>query len=154
MTHPGPDLALLLLGSYRKLVDQAVRELNRRGYPDVTPTLHYAMTAISLGAKTGSELAQALAVSKQAASKTVTTLLERHFIESIPDPADSRRKRLTVTDLGHRVMEEGAAIFDALRDSWSEAAGPDALASLEQTLRDYNGAEAIRLDSPGWASQA
>ena len=39
MTHPGPDLALLLLGSYRKLVDQAVRELNRRGYPDVTPTL-------------------------------------------------------------------------------------------------------------------
>ncbi|WP_382305426.1 MarR family winged helix-turn-helix transcriptional regulator [Herbiconiux sp. UC225_62] len=154
MTHAGPDLALLLLASYRRLVDQATVELDRRGYPDVTPTLHYAMTAISLGAETASELAQALAVTKQAAAKTVTSLLERGFIDSTPDPADNRRKRLTVTDLGRRVMDEGATIFDDLREKWIAAAGPDAITALEGTLREYTGSEVIRLDAPGWTAGA
>lgn len=153
MKNPGPDLALLLLASYRKLVDQAIVELDHRGYPDVTPTLHYAMTAISLGSETASELAQALAVTKQAAAKTVTSLLERRYIEATTDPTDSRKKRLTVTELGHRVMQDGIAIFDTLREEWINGAGAEALAALENTLREYTGPDVIRLDSPGWTAQ-
>lgn len=154
MNHPGPDLALLLLASYRKLVDQAISELDRRGYPDYTPTMHYAMTAISLGSETASELAQALAVTKQAAAKTVTSLLERRYLQTTTDPADNRKKRLTVTELGHHVMQEGIVIFDALREDWIAAAGSDALVVLEDTLRHFTGPDQIRLDSPGWAGEA
>lgn len=153
MNHPGPDLALLLLATYRKMVDQAIVELDRRGYPDVTPTLHYAMTAISLGSETASQLGQALAVTKQAAAKTVTSLLERRYIETTSDPTDSRKKRLTVTELGHQVMQEGMAIFDALREDWEATAGTDAVNALENTLRQYAGTEVIRLDSPGWTAR-
>jgi DNA-binding MarR family transcriptional regulator len=152
MTNPGPDLALLLLASYRKLVDQAVLELERRGYADVTPTLHYAMTAISLGAATASELGQALAVSKQAAAKTVAALSARDFIAVESDPSDNRRKRLRVTALGYRVMQEGAAILDELRERWANDVGRDEMTGLERMLRDYTGDAAIRLEAPGWLS--
>ena len=150
MNNPGPELALLLLASYRRLVDEAILELERRGHPDVTPTLHYAMTAIDLGAGTASELAQALAVTKQAAAKTVAALEARGFIEIGVDPRDTRRKQLRVTERGHDVMQEGAAVFDELREKWVASAGESRIAELEAVLRDFSGARPIRLDAPGW----
>ena len=150
MDQSGPDLALLLLATYRKLVDRAVLDLEQRGYHDVTPALHFAMTAISLGADSASTLAEALAVTKQAAAKTVAALASREWVHVSVDPTDSRRKRLVVTPLGNAVMTEGAAAFDRLRRSWADAAGEAALGQLEQTLRDFVGADSIRLDAPGW----
>jgi DNA-binding MarR family transcriptional regulator len=150
MTHPGPELALLLLASYRRLVDDAVLELERRGHPDVTPTLHYAMTAIDLGAATASELGQALAVTKQAAAKTVTALVARDYVEVAVDPDDSRRKLLRVTELGHRVMRDGEEVFDVLRDQWIAAAGQQDVTDLERVLRAFLGGESVRLEAPGW----
>lgn len=154
MTNPGPELALLLLAAYRKLVDDAIVALADRGYPDVTTTQHYAMTAIDGGASTASELGHALAVTKQAAAKTVAALEARKFIEVGVDPGDSRRKALRVTDLGHRVMREGAAIFDDLRAQWIESAGGEAISQLERTLRDYSAGKPVRLDAPGWSQDA
>lgn len=150
MSHPGPELALLLLASYRKLVDEAVLELDRRGYPEITPTLHYAMTAIDLGARTASELAQALAVTKQAAAKTVNALASRGFVDVSVDALDSRRKQLSVTDAGYRVMNEGAVVFDELREHWAEQVGLHDIERLEQTLRNYSSNAPIQLKAPGW----
>ncbi|WP_251857244.1 MarR family winged helix-turn-helix transcriptional regulator [Herbiconiux sp. L3-i23] len=127
-------------------------ELAHHGHADVTPTLHYAMSAIDLGAGTASELAQALAVTKQAAAKTVSVLLARGYIDIDVDPDDRRRKRLRVTVAGHRVMQDGAAIFDTLRENWAEQAGKEAVEALEETLRDYTRDAPIRLDSPGWSN--
>ncbi|GIJ43713.1 MarR family transcriptional regulator [Virgisporangium aliadipatigenens] len=150
MTRPGPHLALLLLGSYRKLVDAAVRELADRGHDDVRPSLHYAMSAIDLGAESASELGRALSVSKQAAAKTIAVLVQRGWVAVEDDTADRRRRRLRVTDLGHRVMREGEAIFDDLRKAWAERIGDDELARLEELLTAFVGADTIRLESPGW----
>jgi DNA-binding MarR family transcriptional regulator len=136
VTHSGPDLALLLLAAYRKLVDQAVTEQERRGYGVVTPILHYALSAIAAGVTTATGLAQALAVSKQAAAKSIAVLSARGFVAVRMDPADNRRKRIEVTPLGSRVMEDGAAIFDQLRSEWASHAGSDRLQHLEETLRE------------------
>ena len=107
MTGPGPTLALLLLAGYRKLVDAAVLELEARGYDDARPALHYAMTAIDRGADSASALGRALSVSKQAAAKTITSLTERGWVAVEDDDADRRRKRVLVTELGHRMMRAG-----------------------------------------------
>ena len=149
MTRPGPNLALLLLGSYRKLAATAQSELAERGHPDLRSSLHYAMSAIDRGAATASELGRALSVSKQAAAKTIGVLVDRGYVAVGEDPADGRRRSLHVTDLGHRVTLEGESIFDDLRRQWAERIGSEALELLESQLAEFVGDDGIRLEAPG-----
>jgi DNA-binding MarR family transcriptional regulator len=153
VSRPGPNLALLLLGSYRKLVDAAKLELEARGYDDVRPALHYAMSAIDLGAESASDLGRALSVTKQAAAKTIAILMERGWVAVEDDTADRRRRRIRVTDLGHQVMREGESIFDDLRRAWADQLGHDNLARLEAQLTAFVGDDTIQLASPGWISE-
>lgn len=153
MTRPGPHLALLLLGSYRKLADAAQRELANRGYGDMRSSLHYAISAIDRGATSASELGRALSVTKQAAAKTIAILVERGYVVVHQDPADGRRRSLRVTDRGHQATAEGEAIFDELRAQWADRIGADALDRLEAQLVEFVGDDGIRLEKPGAASE-
>ena len=119
----GPNLALLLLGGYRKLVDAAVVELEARGFRDARAPEHYALSAIESGADSVSELGRRLSVTKQAAAKTAEALLERGYISRDADPSDARRKRLTLTPLGTDLLRQGHQIFNELRARFEEQIG-------------------------------
>src|SRR5271169_7092085 len=134
MSRSGADLALLLLGGFRSLVDTATAELARRGYEDVRPVHDFAMRAIAAGADNASELGRRLSVSKQAAAKTVAVLEARGYLARGADPLDARRKRLEVTALGFEVMRVGEAVFDELRDKWRLRIGVKQLERLESDL--------------------
>ena len=134
MSRSGADLALLLLGGFRVLVDDAILELGTRGYEDVRPAHDFAMRAIAAGADNASELGRRLSVSKQAAAKTVAVLEERGYVARGADPLDARRKRLEVTALGFEVMRTGEAVFDELRDRWKRKIGAKQLERLESDL--------------------
>src|SRR5664279_6658728 len=123
MSGSGADLALLLLGGFRSLVDAAIVELAARGYEDVRPVHDFAMRAIAAGAYNTAELGRRLAVSKQAAAKTVAVLQQRGYVTRDADPFDARRKRLEVTGLGFEVLREGETIFNELRDQWQQRIG-------------------------------
>jgi DNA-binding MarR family transcriptional regulator len=150
MSRSGADLALLLLGGFRVLVDDAIRELAERGYEDVRPVHDFAMRAIAAGADDASELGRRLSVSKQAAAKTVAVLEERGYVTRGADPVDARRKRLQVTELGFEVMRVGEDVFDELRDKWKRKIGAKQLERLESDLAALVGASPVRVDSPGW----
>lgn len=152
MSRSGADLALLLLGGYRMLVESAAGELAARGHEDVRPVHDFAMRAIAAGADNASELGRRLAVSKQAAGKTITVLLERGYVQRGADPHDARRKRIDVTPLGWEVMREGEAIFDALREGWARRIGTDELVVLEQQLTMLVGDAVIRPEEAGRAA--
>ena len=153
MIGAGPNLALLLLASYRKLLEAALTELAVRGYGDVRPSHDFAMRAIESGADSASELGRALSVSKQAAAKTIGALAERGYVVSEDDPADGRRKRIRVTPLGHEVMREGERVFNELRDAWARQLGHTELTRLEEQLTAFVGESPIRLDAPGWVAR-
>ena len=153
MSRSGADLALLLLGGYRKLVDAVIAELDVRGYPDARPVLEFAMRAIDAGADSASELGRRLSVSKQAAAKTIATLLERGYVDIEVDPGDRRRKRVRVTDRGHSLMREGEAIFEELREEWARTLGAAGLARLERDLAKVVGDSAVQVQAAGWAAQ-
>jgi DNA-binding MarR family transcriptional regulator len=150
MSRSGADLALLLLGGFRVLVDDAVLELAKRGYKDVRPVHDFTMRAIAAGADNASELGRRLSVSKQAAAKTVAVLEERGYVIRGADPIDARRKRLEVTALGFEVMEVGEAVFDELRDKWKRKIGAKQLERLESDLANLVGASPVSIESPGW----
>ena len=152
MARSGADLALLLLGGFRVLVDDAILELAARGYEDVRPVHDFAMRAIAAGADDASELGRRLSVSKQAAAKTVAVLEERGYVTRGADPLDARRKHLQVTALGFEVMQVGEAVFDELRDKWKRKIGAKQLERLESDLAALIGAASVRVDSPGWTA--
>ncbi|GAA1635220.1 MarR family winged helix-turn-helix transcriptional regulator [Actinoplanes couchii] len=149
MSRTGADLALLLLGGFRTLVDDAVDELARRGHHDVRPVHDFAMRAIAAGADNASALGRHLSVTKQSAAKTIGVLQERGYVAVEPDPGDARRKRLIVTELGFEVMRQGEAIFEELRAGWAARIGAEELATLERHLTTLVGARPIRFDTPG-----
>jgi DNA-binding MarR family transcriptional regulator len=154
MSRSGADLALLLLGGFRVLVDEAVLELAKRGYKDVRPVHDFAMRAIAAGADDASELGRRLSVSKQAAAKTVAVLEERGYVTRGADPLDARRKRLEVTELGFEVMQVGEAVFDELRDTWKRKIGAKQLERFESDLAALVGASQVRVDTPGWIAHS
>jgi DNA-binding MarR family transcriptional regulator len=153
MSRSGADLALLLLGGFRTLVDAAIVELARRGYEDVRPVHDFAMRAIAAGADSASELGRRLSISKQSAAKTIAVLQERGYVARNTDPLDARRKRLQVTPLGFEVLRTGEAIFDELRDQWARRIGSAELETLEAQLAALLGAQPVRFDTPGWITR-
>jgi DNA-binding MarR family transcriptional regulator len=152
MERSGPALALLLLGCYRKLVDAAVVGLAEQGFKDVRPVHDFALRAIAAGADSASELGRNLSVSKQAAAKTIATLLERGYVARDEDRADRRRKRIEVTPLGFEVMRTGEAIIDNLRESWRVQLGEAELETLEAQLSAFVGDAPVRIEAPGWVA--
>jgi DNA-binding MarR family transcriptional regulator len=130
MPRSGADLALLLLGGFRVLVDEAIQVLAERGYEDVRPVHDFTMRAIAAGADTASELGRRLSVSKQAAAKTVTVLEERGYVARGTDPLDARRKRLEVTALG---FESAKPSSTNCATSGSARSAPSGLSALSLT---------------------
>jgi DNA-binding MarR family transcriptional regulator len=153
MSRSGADLALLLLGGFRTLVDAAAAELSRRGYDDVRPVHDFAMRAITAGADSASELGRRLSITKQSAAKTIAVLRERGYVTVDADPRDARRNRLQVTELGFEVMRQGEAIFDELRGQWARQIGAAELETLEKQLAALLGVLPVRFDTPGWISR-
>ena len=150
MSRSGADLALLLLGGFRTLVDAAAAELAERGHEDVRPVHDFAMRAIAAGADSASELGRRLSITKQSAAKTIAVLQERGYVTRDTDPRDGRRKRLQVTALGFDVMRQGEAVFDELRHQWAQQIGAAELDRIEDHLTALVGAQPVRFDTPGW----
>jgi DNA-binding MarR family transcriptional regulator len=153
MSRSGADLALLLLGGFRTLVDAAIAELAERGHEDVRPVHDFAMRAIAAGADSASELGRRLSITKQSAAKTIAVLQERGYVTRDTDPRDARRKRLQVTPLGFDVMRQGEAVFDELRDQWAQQIGAAELDRIEDHLTALAGAQPVRFDTPGWIAR-
>ncbi|MEV4083281.1 MarR family transcriptional regulator [Nonomuraea fuscirosea] len=153
MSRSGADLALLLLGGFRTLVDVATAELARRGHEDVRPVHDFAMRAIAAGADSASELGRRLSISKQSAARTIAVLQERGYVARDTDPNDARRKRLQVTPLGFEVLRQGEAIFDELRDQWVRQLGTADFEAFEAHLTTLVGRQPVRFDTPGWITR-
>jgi DNA-binding MarR family transcriptional regulator len=152
VTRSGRELALLLLGSYRKIVDATVVALAANGFDDVRPVHAFALRAIASGATSASQLGRSLAVSKQAAAKTITTLVDRGYVARDEDPADRRRMRIEVTPLGFRLLRTGERTMDQLRESWRQDLGALELETLEGQLRAFVGTTPVRTEAPGWVA--
>jgi DNA-binding MarR family transcriptional regulator len=153
MSRSGADLALLLLGGFRTMADQATAELAARGYEEIRPVHDFALRAILSGADNASELGRRMSVTKQAAAKTIAALEERNYVAREPDATDKRRMRLYVTDHGLAMLREGEGIFDELREQWEKQVGAGPLAQMESTLRQLVGNGIIRLDTPAWLAR-
>lgn len=150
MPSPGADLALLLLGGFRVLVEEVQDGLERHGHPGIRPVHEFALSAVDEGASSTSELGRRLGVSKQAAAKTATFLLDRGYLTQGSDDRDGRRRPLAVTARGTEMLAIGQQLFDDLRVRWAARIGHDELDTLEAHLRELVSSAPTRFDTASW----
>src|SRR3954469_10670230 len=117
MAH-GWEIAVELLRASRALIDATHERLADRGHPQMRPAHGYAFQAIGVEGLTASELGQALGITKQAAGQMVDELLRLGYVRREPDPADARRKRVTLTPHGIDALAQSAAVFEELCAEW------------------------------------
>lgn len=146
----GAELALLLLGGFRSMVDTVQRELAERGHGGVRPVHEFALRAIGAGADTASDLGRRLGVSKQAAAKTIAFLEAHDYVQREGDPDDARRKRLRITQRGDELLTVGQSLFDDVRAHWGQQIGTEELEMLEAQLAKLVNSGYPRLSVPGW----
>lgn len=146
----GFELPLLLLGGFRMLIDELIRELAAQGHPNVRPIHGFALQSIGMAGATATEVGQRMGVSKQAAGKTIDRLERLGYVTRSDDPADARRKIVALTDHGVDHLRRAAIIFDQLRARWIAELGGDRVRELEGALQQMTASEGLRLDFQSW----
>ena len=130
-------------------LDDLHEELAAAGHPDLRPVHGFALNAVAGGARTASELARALRMTKQGAAKLVTTLVSNGYLAPAPAEGDARSKPLTLTARGRSAIEASVAIQDQIERRWAASVGDEGVQAMRAGLLDAVLAENDgRLPSP------
>ena len=86
-----------------------LRRLRNDGYAGVRTSHGYVIQNLIDESPTVGELADRLGVTQQAASKTVVEMEALRLVARVPDAADSRVRRVQLTDEGRALLAAGRA---------------------------------------------
>jgi DNA-binding MarR family transcriptional regulator len=134
-----PDLAILIVAAARVVADVLGPAVAAAGVEDIRPQFGFVLRAAGENGVTLTELADRLAMTKQAAIKVVDEMERRGLVERRAHPEDRRAKLIAPTERGllvrkaalmaSRRMERdlrrvtGDADVDALRRALAELLG-------------------------------
>ena len=144
--HMADELALtaLLLGAASTLVEQIHVGVVRRGFDDMRPTHGFVFARLAPDGATGTEIAEHLGVTKQAASQLVEELVGKGYAERRPHPSDARARLVVLTERGWactRAADEAAA--DAV-GGWIDVLGQERVSALVTDLYRVAGRGRLR----------
>jgi DNA-binding MarR family transcriptional regulator len=101
------DLPTLVSLAGTAVTDHLLDRVRDAGFAGVRGSHGYVIQRLVASEPTVGELAEALGVSQQAASKTVADMETLGFVERRADPSDHRIRRIALTDRGRDVLEVG-----------------------------------------------
>lgn len=102
--------------------------------PQIRTSHGYVFQHLLVRSPTVGELADMLAVTQQAVSKSVSELEALGYVERQPDPEDSRVRRVALTAAGRSVIERGRAARAALEKELLGELGAPALRAAKKAL--------------------
>ena len=128
------DLAPIILQASRAQVEAMMARLSRRGFDGLTPTFATLMPLLDASGMRSNVLAQKAGVTKQAMSQLVRLLEERHYVEQVPDPSDTRAKVVRLTKHGVALRKACEEVRKELQAEAVEALGKKDVLKLQQNL--------------------
>ncbi len=123
------DLSLASLFAGWALADELQRRLAAEGFEDARFADGVVFQHLISGPLTISTLAERLAVTQQAASKSVVDLEKRGYLRREPDPTDARARLVVLTDRGEAVITAARKHRAALDVEFRHALGADRIES-------------------------
>ncbi|WP_406430833.1 MarR family transcriptional regulator [Streptomyces sp. NBC_00631] len=131
--EPDPELIgvatrlRISIGVFRRRSHEALSEGDLTG-----PQLTALSRLERLGAVTTAELARREQITPQAMGATVAVLEGRGLVVRADDPADGRRRLLTVTDAGRAVLSsERSVVADTMAAAMATSFTPEEIATLD-----------------------
>jgi DNA-binding MarR family transcriptional regulator len=113
-------------GMAMQLAEAGLGDLPQRGY--------WVLMAIHRGVREASQLVPEMAISKQAVSKVVETLVASSYLERGPNAADRRRTDLLLTAKGRKAVGVIAAAVAATEETLIAELGSESFLQLRQML--------------------
>lgn len=115
-------------------------DLRALGYEDLRPAFGPLLSHVWERGLPQTSIAEALGVSVQAASQTVTAAEQAGYVTRMPNPDDGRSKLVTITESGRRLVGHGGEAIGGRSARYAEYVGARRLARLEAALlRLYTG---------------
>lgn len=138
-----PDLAILVVGAARVAADRLGEAVEAAGIDDMRAPYGFVIRALADHDRTLTELAELLAVSKQAAIKVVDEMEARGFLDRVAHPSDRRVKLLRLTGKGRAVRTTALAASRDLEARLRLAAGDADVDALLRTLLVFLGTHGV-----------
>jgi DNA-binding MarR family transcriptional regulator len=124
------------------LLAEFQHELQEAGYDDIRPNQGCVFRFVRDEGLRLTDLAQLAGMTKQSVGELVDDLVERGYVERIPDPGDRRAKLIQLTPKGVEAQRIGFGLFASLEKRWAERYGAREIATLRATLEEILAAEA------------
>ncbi len=144
--HTSPDFVplprLLDLASEAMLAEFR-EELARTQYGDIRPThgCVFRFVPADEGLRL-TDLAGLAGMTKQGVGEVVDDLVERGYVERIPDPEDGRAKLIQLTEKGVEAQKIARKLFAKIEARWAKRYGAKRIAELRAMLEEIIAAEA------------
>jgi DNA-binding MarR family transcriptional regulator len=139
------DLSLTSLFAGLALAEEVQRRIAAEGFDDARFGHGFVFQHLVGGPVAIGDLARAMDVTQQRASKATAELEELGYVRREPDPADARVRRIALTERGWGAIEAARRARAAVVGKLRERLGADRVAAAEELLRDVlreTGAEA------------
>jgi DNA-binding MarR family transcriptional regulator len=105
------------------VIDELHERLDRAGWPRARPMWGFVLLALRAQPSTIGEVGELLGITKQAAAKVVSALIEEGLVERREHPSDRRAAALGLTEHGRRFLTDAETAYEAIEAGWAEIAG-------------------------------
>jgi DNA-binding MarR family transcriptional regulator len=141
-TRAGVPLPGLLDVVKEAMLAEFREELASTGYADIRPTHGCVFRFVRGEGMRLTELAGLAGITKQSAGELVDDLVERGYVERVPDPIDRRAKLIRLTERGKEAQAVGFGLFAGIEERWAERYGAESFAQLRALLEEVAATEA------------
>ncbi|WP_052868482.1 MarR family winged helix-turn-helix transcriptional regulator [Streptomyces niger] len=131
---PEAELTFLLGMAFQLLLAEFTERLAEAGQADLRPVHGMVFQILRSEGATGTELAQRLGVTKQAAGQLVDDLEQRGYVRREPHPEGGRRKLVVLTDAAHAHLAVAGRTLHDLEAELARRTGTGDLATLRTEL--------------------
>lgn len=128
------ELTFLLGMAFQLVLRDFTQRLGQAGHTDLRPVHGMVFQALRGAGATGTELAERLGVTKQAAGQIVDDLEARGYLRREPHPDGGRRRLITLTDQAHEHLRVAGRTLHRLEAELAGQLGDPDLADLRTRL--------------------
>src|SRR6201993_1492158 len=104
------------------------------GLDGIRPAQAVALVPLAAGGLHASDLADQLAVSRQAVAQAIAALERHGYVGRVPDPADARARIIELTPRGRQALRVMRSNAIDLEKRWEHVLGRRRLGELRETL--------------------
>jgi DNA-binding MarR family transcriptional regulator len=137
-------IGALLTLPYQALHQSITRQLEARGFPDLTPSHAAAMRVLEPGGSRLTEMAGRAGMTKQSMKYLIDQLEGTGYVAREPDPMDRRAQVIRHTERGWRYAAMAAELVHELELDWSRKLGADKMRRLKRLLAELADALGFR----------